>query len=42
MHTPGHTPEAVVYLVIDTCNNDKPIKVSIMGLSYIITDNHNQ
>lgn len=26
LHTPGHTPEAVVYLLIDTSNSDKPIK----------------
>ena len=27
LHTPGHTPESVVYLVVDKANNNRPLKV---------------
>lgn len=26
LHTPGHTPESVVYLVVDITNNNRPLK----------------
>jgi glyoxylase-like metal-dependent hydrolase (beta-lactamase superfamily II) len=27
LHTPGHTTESVVYLLIDKLNDNKPLKV---------------
>ena len=29
LHTPGHTPESVLYLVLDKKDGDKPLKVSM-------------
>ena len=29
LHTPGHTMESVVYLLIDKLNDNKPLKVLI-------------
>jgi len=30
LHTPGHTMESVVYLLIDRQNSDKPLQVRAM------------
>ena len=32
LHTPGHTLESVVYLLVDKLNDNKPLKVSITDL----------
>ena len=29
LHTPGHTPESLVYLLVDKSSNNKPLKVYI-------------
>ncbi len=29
LHTPGHTPESVVYLIVDKKDNNRPLKVDV-------------
>lgn len=36
LHTPGHTPESVVYLLIDKTKGNKPLKVLAVHFKDII------